>query len=179
MESIVFAVLVRSCNIFFYALTLVLSFCLYIVELDSGHILMKDVVEIKTIHDKTREGNKQYRLEIHTDSRVWMLCPNSVEGLQYWSTILSASTPAKIPTGTLVVVDQSSEGSGEQKNSSSAEAVAADLPNGILVKEGPVRRKDYFTEGLRPRHLHLHLNRLLFRPTGKPNAVSWQGRLGK
>ena len=38
----------------------------------------------------------------------------------------------------------------------------SDLPDGDLLREGPVLRKDHFTAALRPRHLKLFKNRLRF-----------------
>ena len=49
---------------------------------------MSEVLEIKRIHDKTKLGNQQYRLELHTEARVWLICPNSLEGLTYWAPLL-------------------------------------------------------------------------------------------
>jgi len=141
----------------------------------AGHILMKDVLSIKTYHDKTKTGNKQYRLELHTKTRVWLLCPTSVEGLTYWQPILSNSVQTPIPAGDLIVVEV---GSGEQKGNDSGAKEGGEekqeLEDGLLVKEGVVRRKDFFGEARRPRFLQLHLNRLLFRPESKRDAVPYR-----
>ena len=140
----------------------------------AGHIKMSDVSEIKMIYDKTRVGDEQYRLEIHTTLRVWLLCPDSVDSLKHWATVLSKSTDPPIKAGDLRIIENNSDNSsnGEQKvNSSSSEE--GPVENGLLVKEGIVQRKDYFSDVRRPRQLQLHLNRLLFRPEGKPDAVPY------
>ena len=139
----------------------------------SGHIKMGDVVSIKTFYDKRQDGNKQYRMELHTKNRVWVLCPNSVDGLSYWSPILSASTgeTTPVPSQPLEVIEKTGA-SGDNDGSSGASGRGATVvkPDGPLIHEGPVRRKDFFTEACRPRQLKLHLNRLLFHRTDLEGA---------
>ena len=79
--------------------------------------------------------------------------------------LLAASTSKSIPCKSLLTIEKnttsttnpSSLKSAETKNSSnttnaqSKEMQHIELPDGVLIKEGPVQRKDYFTEAKRSR----------------------------
>ena len=148
----------------------------------SGNIQMKNVNEIKIVHDKRQSGNKQYRLEIHTEGRVWLICPNSIDGLTYWAPLLSKSRGADdiIPCSDLQVIETGPSNEGEEKSGASAvgqgeiHARKVELPDGPLVYKGKVHRKDFFSEVRRPRMLRLHMNRLLFTRLDRPDLPPYR-----
>ena len=78
--------------------------------------------------------------------------------------LLAESTSKSIPCKALLIIEKnttstnpSSLKSEETKNSSNSTNAHAkemqhiELPDGVLIKEGPVQRKDYFTEAKRSR----------------------------
>ena len=126
----------------------------------TGSIQIQTVTEIKLIQDKQNPGSGEFRLELVTEARKWVLCPSSLEGLNYWSSAIQSCGNDGMIVHELTIIERihSSKDTSSGLNNSRT----SKLSDGELTYNGDVARKDYFMANLRRRHLKLYTNCLRF-----------------